>query len=81
MEMLTYVDLVLLSYVLRLDKGSNPTGASLSLDRKEKIYALAQKHGLIILEDDPYYYMQFSKERGNLSMFLSRLFCGISYPL
>lgn len=37
----------------------NPTGASTPLDRKKEIYALAQKHNVLIVEDDPYYYLQF----------------------
>lgn len=31
--------------------GQNPTGSTLSLERRKKIYAIAQKHDLIILED------------------------------
>ncbi|KAJ2844026.1 hypothetical protein IWW36_005339 [Coemansia brasiliensis] len=37
----------------------NPTGATMSLGRKQAIYAVAQKHNLVIIEDDPYYYLQF----------------------
>lgn len=43
--------------------GGNPTGTSTTLERKEKIYELAQKYNLIILEDDPYYYLQFGEDR------------------
>lgn len=43
--------------------GSNPTGASLSLERKKHIYSIAQTHNLIIIEDDPYYYLQYSMVR------------------
>eukprot|EP00127_Corallochytrium_limacisporum_P005694 Clim_evm73s210 gene=Clim_evmTU73s210 len=43
--------------------GSNPSGGSLTLDRKKKIYALAQEYDLLIMEDDPYYYMQFAETR------------------
>ncbi|KAJ3316803.1 hypothetical protein HDU76_001541 [Blyttiomyces sp. JEL0837] len=43
--------------------GGNPTGASTTLERKRRIYAIAQKYDVIILEDDPYYYLQFGKER------------------
>ena len=39
--------------------GGNPTGSSTSLERKKRIYELAQKFNLIVLEDDPYYYLQF----------------------
>ncbi|KAL1459263.1 hypothetical protein WDU94_011265 [Cyamophila willieti] len=38
---------------------SNPTGTLLSDDRKKQIYAIAQRYGLIILEDDPYYFVHF----------------------
>lgn len=37
----------------------NPTGISTSLGSKQSIYSIAQKHNLIIMEDDPYYYLQF----------------------
>ncbi|GAA5871437.1 hypothetical protein JCM1840_002894 [Sporobolomyces johnsonii] len=36
----------------------NPTGATMSLKRKEQIYALAVKYDVIIVEDDPYYFLQ-----------------------
>ena len=39
--------------------GANPTGGSLSLERKREIYALAREYDLLILEDDPYYFLQF----------------------
>ncbi|EOD07435.1 putative aminotransferase [Emiliania huxleyi CCMP1516] len=35
---------------------SNPTGASLDAERKRDLYAVARRYGLIILEDDPYYW-------------------------
>lgn len=44
-----------------IPNGVNPTGASLTLDRKQTIYKIAQKYNLLILEDDPYYFLQFSK--------------------
>ncbi|KAI8899764.1 pyridoxal phosphate-dependent transferase [Globomyces pollinis-pini] len=37
----------------------NPTGLSTTFERKKKVYEIAKKYNLIILEDDPYYYMQF----------------------
>ncbi|GAA5984700.1 hypothetical protein JCM5350_007921 [Sporobolomyces pararoseus] len=36
----------------------NPTGASYTLERKKAIYALAVKYDVIIVEDDPYYFLQ-----------------------
>ncbi|KAG1821073.1 L-tyrosine:2-oxoglutarate aminotransferase [Suillus subaureus] len=39
--------------------GQNPTGSTLSVDRRKKIYAIAQTWDLIIIEDDPYYFLQY----------------------
>lgn len=41
--------------------GGNPTGSGLTLERKKEIYGLAQEYDLMILEDDPYYYIQFAR--------------------
>ena len=38
--------------------GQNPTGSRLQPERYAQIYALAQKYGLTIVEDDAYFYMQ-----------------------
>lgn len=38
--------------------GQNPTGSSLSFDRKQEIYRIAQKHDFMIIEDEPYYFLQ-----------------------
>ncbi|KAG0005726.1 hypothetical protein BGZ65_010318 [Modicella reniformis] len=39
--------------------GGNPTGVSQTLERKREIYEIARQHDLLILEDDPYYYLQY----------------------
>ncbi|CAF1013082.1 unnamed protein product [Adineta steineri] len=44
-----------------IPNGSNPTGASMSHERKKDIYTIAQKYNLLIIEDDPYYFLQFKK--------------------
>lgn len=41
-----------------IPSGQNPTGATLSLDRKKAIYEVADEFDLIIIEDDPYYFLQ-----------------------
>lgn len=38
--------------------GQNPTGSCISGERRRAIYALAQKHDFIIIEDEPYYFLQ-----------------------
>ena len=35
-------------------------GVVTPLDRRRQIYAICRKHDVIILEDDPYFYLQFS---------------------
>ncbi|KAH7102076.1 L-tyrosine:2-oxoglutarate aminotransferase [Auriculariales sp. MPI-PUGE-AT-0066] len=39
--------------------GQNPTGSTLTVERRQKIYKIARKHDLLILEDDPYYFLQY----------------------
>ncbi|KAA1473045.1 PLP-dependent transferase [Dentipellis sp. KUC8613] len=39
--------------------GQNPTGTVMSLQRKREIYSICSKYDIIIIEDDPYYFMQF----------------------
>jgi len=39
--------------------GQNPTSGLLSVQRRKEIYALAQKFDIIIVEDDPYWYLQY----------------------
>lgn len=38
--------------------GQNPTGATQSYERRQAIYAIAEKHNLCIIEDEPYYFLQ-----------------------
>jgi DNA-binding transcriptional MocR family regulator len=41
--------------------GGNPTGSSTTLQRKKEIYEIARQHDLLIVEDDPYYFIQFGQ--------------------
>lgn len=43
--------------------GANPSGGTMGLDRRREVYAVARDHGLIVLEDDPYYYLYLGEER------------------
>lgn len=49
--------------------GDNPSGVSVSLERRKEIYKICQDYNLLIIEDDPYYFLQFNKPR--LPSFLS----------
>jgi tryptophan aminotransferase len=40
--------------------GGNPAGSTIPTDRRRQILQLAREHDLIILEDDPYYYLYYS---------------------
>ena len=44
--------------------GQNPTGATQSLQRRQEVYRVAQKHDVYILEDEPYYFLQMQPYTG-----------------
>ena len=43
--------------------GANPTGTVLSASRRQEIYNIASEYNMIILEDDPYYFLQYLPDR------------------
>lgn len=50
--------------------GANPTGVSISLERRKEIYRIAQDYDLIIFEDDPYYFLSFEEvSEGSVATF------------
>lgn len=50
--------------------GGNPTGVSLSTERKQQIYEIASEFNLLVLEDDPYYYLRLDGDRSQHPSFL-----------
>ena len=40
----------------------NPRGSTTSLERRKKVYEIAKRHGIIILEDNPYGELRFAGE-------------------
>ncbi|KAI0929082.1 hypothetical protein AcV5_006446 [Taiwanofungus camphoratus] len=40
--------------------GQNPTGSTLTVERRKTIYEIARRYDLIIIEDDPYYFLQYA---------------------
>lgn len=46
----------------RSPTGSNPTGATAPLERRERVLALVRRYKLILLEDDAYHYLSFDPE-------------------
>lgn len=47
--------------------GQNPTGSTLSAERRKRIYEVCRKHGVLIVEDEPYYFLQMPRY-GNTSV-------------
>ena len=41
-----------------ISTGQNPTGVTQSMQKRKKIYEICCKHNVVILEDDPYGYLQ-----------------------
>lgn len=53
-------------YVLyTIPSGQNPTGATQSAERRKALYKVAQKHDVIIVEDEPYYFLQMQPYKGS----------------
>jgi DNA-binding transcriptional MocR family regulator len=48
---------------------SNPAGTTLTTNRKREIYRLACEYDMLILEDDPYYYLHFGPVSLNIYLF------------
>ncbi|EKM80315.1 hypothetical protein AGABI1DRAFT_113513 [Agaricus bisporus var. burnettii JB137-S8] len=38
--------------------GQNPTGSTMSIERKKRIYDICVEYDIVIVEDDPYYFLQ-----------------------
>ncbi|KAI9744354.1 MAG: hypothetical protein M1835_002777 [Candelina submexicana] len=59
--------------------GQNPTGGVLSVQRRKDIYALCRKYDILIIEDDPYWYLQYpsaaaaNHARGDSSSFAATI--------
>ena len=46
---------------MTVSNGGNPNGSSMSLDRRQKLIEIADIYDLLIIEDDPYYFLQFDE--------------------
>lgn len=52
------VDLKKPKLLYTIPTGQNPLSSSLSVERKKLIYEVLQKHDILIVEDEPYYFLQ-----------------------
>jgi 2-aminoadipate transaminase len=50
-------------FIYTIPNFQNPTGLTLTEERKAELYALASRHGVPIIEDDPYGDLYFGPER------------------
>ena len=54
--------------------GDNPTGITLSENRQREIYSLACEYDFLVVEDDPYYFMQHDLKVINVKVLLVSFF-------
>ncbi|OAA54223.1 aromatic amino acid aminotransferase 1 [Cordyceps fumosorosea ARSEF 2679] len=47
-------------FMYSVTMGHNPTGTVIPVSRRREIYAICQRFDVIIVEDDPYWYLQFA---------------------
>jgi 2-aminoadipate transaminase len=50
------------AFVYTIPTFQNPSGRTLSTERRRRLVALAREHGLVLLEDDPYSLVRFEGE-------------------
>ena len=48
-----------ISFIYTIPTFHNPAGVTMSLERRRQLVAIAQKHGILIMEDDPYRFVRF----------------------
>ncbi|ODQ79301.1 hypothetical protein BABINDRAFT_162327 [Babjeviella inositovora NRRL Y-12698] len=48
-------------FIYTIPTGQNPTGSSLPVDRRKAIYEICCKHDILIIEDEPYYFLQMEE--------------------
>ena len=49
-------------FIYTIPNFQNPSGATMSLEKRQRLYSLAKEHGVIILEDNPYGDLRVSGE-------------------
>jgi len=47
--------------IYTIPTGQNPSGSTMPLDRRQRLLDIARSHDILIIEDDPYWHMQYSK--------------------
>lgn len=60
--------------------GQNPTGSTQPLSRRKALLAIAEKHDLFLLEDEPYYFLQMEPFASGVTHTVPRPFTPTSVP-
>ena len=60
-------------FLYTIPSGHNPTGATQPLGRRQAMYRIAEEYDLIIIEDDPYYFLRLGSRSSNLQDALDNL--------
>lgn len=58
--------------IYSIPTGANPTGATLTDSRRQKLYDLCCKYNMILMEDDPYFHLYFHHDSKPLRTMLDR---------
>ena len=61
--------------------GQNPVSYIAPLERRQALYHICRKHDLMIVEDDPYFYLQFPYDSKHACHCLSRLRHVVAFAL
>lgn len=48
-------------FMYTITVGQNPTGGTINQQRRREIYSLCEKFDILIIEDDPYWHLQYTK--------------------
>ncbi|EAL71441.1 hypothetical protein DDB_G0272014 [Dictyostelium discoideum AX4] len=73
----THPDLKFPKLIYMIPHGQNPTGILYDMERKEEIYKIACKFDLLIIEDDPHFFLQLDNEIVNGKRVLNKSFLSI----
>eukprot|EP00817_Percolomonadidae_sp_ATCC50343_P005932 CAMPEP_0117429946 /NCGR_PEP_ID=MMETSP0758-20121206/9480_1 /TAXON_ID=63605 /ORGANISM="Percolomonas cosmopolitus, Strain AE-1 (ATCC 50343)" /LENGTH=343 /DNA_ID=CAMNT_0005217463 /DNA_START=356 /DNA_END=1384 /DNA_ORIENTATION=+ len=66
-------------FLYTIPTGQNPAGVTTCEERKREIYELAMAYDFLILEDDPYYYLNFKNDSQNVKDNLTRSYMSIDH--
>eukprot|EP01096_Ripella_sp_DP13-Kostka_P000346 TRINITY_DN10404_c0_g1_i1.p1 TRINITY_DN10404_c0_g1~~TRINITY_DN10404_c0_g1_i1.p1 ORF type:complete len:458 (-),score=164.35 TRINITY_DN10404_c0_g1_i1:6-1304(-) len=51
--------------IYTIPTGQNPSGSTMPLSRRQEVLEIANNYDLLVIEDDPYWHMQYNKDPAN----------------